>query len=352
MKRSLEALVKLAGFVIGLYVAIRVLSAEAWYIATAITAVWLFTVSKQLERMVTVAAPTPGDVSAAVKLAIPPPLRAKYIFTPQLDLDKISELLKLTTEERTALETCERWPRGFQVDQWGDVLRWRYFVRGQDSAVAEWDTERDEWLTFWAAKLDATPVPSASAPRLTFDWAEGQLRLYAANGRFETRDTFTMGPELDLTDSILLRLSFPDLNQADRAAYRDLEHQKLMDKYGGEFPSSSDDHVEHFHGGKGSGIEWYAYVYDYRPQVLGTIVKRRVRNEHVIEAWRTQYLVELGNDGERTWLPSDRIEPDQNGQTQPPDGSVVRLRLALDDNGKPEVVRITPYGQVYEKALS
>jgi hypothetical protein len=348
MKRWLQDLAKLAGVLIGLYVALRIFPAEAWYIATALAVVWLFGVSRQIERMVKVVAPSSGDVSSAVKLAIPPPLRAKYLFTLQLDLDKICERLKLTEEERTTFQACERWPRAVQADQWGGVLRWRYFVRGQDAAVAEWDTQRDEWLTFWETKLDASPM--FSGPRLTFDWGEGQLRLYATGGRFKTKDKFFVGPELDHTDSILLRLSFPDLNQADRAAYRDLEHQKFMTEYGGEFPKSSADDAEHFHGGKDSGVEWYAYVFDYRPEVLGTIVKRRTRNEHVVEAWRTQYLVEVGNDGERTWLPSDRIEPDENGQTQPPNGARVLLRLALDDDGRPEIVGIRPYWGVYGRA--
>jgi len=55
-----------------------------------------------------------------------------------------------------------------------------------------------------------------------------------------------------------------------------------------------------------------------------------------------RFLVEIGAEGERRWLPSDKIEPDKSGSTVPPDGAKVVLPLALNDEGGLEVARVRP----------
>jgi hypothetical protein len=344
MKKRLQGLVKCAAFVAAVYVALRIIPAEGWYIATAIAIVWLFLLSKQIEGMVKV--PTiSSEPSLSVNLAIPPPLRAKYIFLVHLNPNKISEHLQLTPDERATFSQCERWPRAIQVDQWGELLRWRFYIDGQDAAVSERDTERDEWITFWEADLESGK--NIGVAKLVLDWGEGQMRLYADNGRFATKGRYPMvDASIDHTDSVLMAVTFPDMNQHDRARYRDAEYHEFMEKYGGDFPSSSEDNAERYQG-ETNGVEWNAHLYDYRPSVIGKIVKSRTVEEHIIPESRRQFLVEIGTEGERCWVPSNKIEPDKNGNTEPPDGVPVFVTLVLNDEGKTEIARVRTYRDAY-----
>jgi hypothetical protein len=346
MKKWLQELAKLSAFAAGVYVALRVIPAEGWYIATAIAIVWLFSLSKQIERMVTVPAVS-QDRSASVHLAMPPPLRAKYTFMLRLDPDKMSERLQLTPDEQTAFQRCERWPRAIQVDQWGELLRWRFCVYGQDAAAGEWDVAGDALrarITFWEADLESGK--GLIGPKLVLDWAEDQVRLYAQGGRFNTREHYAPDASIDHT-TVLMAVSFPDMNQHARASYRDVEHYEFMETYGWEFPGLEED-AEHYHR-KGDGVEWWATLSDYRPHVSGKIIKRRIVEKHIIPEWRRQFLVEIMNSpaGQRFWVPSSKIEPDKNGGMQPPDGATVFVTLALTNEGEIEVARIRPYGDVY-----
>src|SRR5207245_6468522 len=133
VKRWLRDLAKLAAFVVAVYIGVRFLPAEGWYILTAIALAWLVSLSKLPDRMMRI--PLSHNKSAAMSLALPPPLRAKYTFTLALDPRKIAERLQLTTNEQTVLEQCERWPRAVQVDQWGSRMRLRFFVHNQAAAV-------------------------------------------------------------------------------------------------------------------------------------------------------------------------------------------------------------------------
>jgi len=147
-------------------------------------------------------------------------------------------------------------------------------------------------------------------------------------------------------------VSFPDMNHRDRTTHRDAEHYDFMEKHGWEFPHNSLDRAEHYHG-KSDGVEWWARLHDYRPEILGTVIKSRSVEKHAAPEWRKQFLVEFGTEsgaeGERWWLSSDKIEPDKTGNTVPPNGARVMLTLSLNQEGALEVARVRPlyHGRPY-----
>jgi hypothetical protein len=148
------------------------------------------------------------------------------------------------------------------------------------------------------------------------------------------------------TANVLLAVSFPDMSSTDRFAYRDTEHYDFESKYGGEFPRSSEDDAEHYHG-KVNGVEWWARLYDYRPNISGTVVKSRHAATHPLAGWRRQYLVQLASEEEKVWLPAEKVEPDSAGTVNLLTGTRVWLTLTVNDEGVTEIARVRPIGSRY-----